>query len=269
MIYFWIFLGVLLLPVVVDAVFVAVRELFRPRDDGGDAGAGLVIFVESIRWLGVRWGIRSVSAGLRRAGFLAKDGEFLYWRWHATWRGWLVLPVIMDAGLLEAQARRLAAFVVEQSRVRPGRPISLIGYSCGGYVTVRALELLPPEVSVRSVVLLAAACDPRRDLRDACSRVQGRVVNVSSWLDWLILGVGTLLFGTGDRRHAVSAGLCGFRASHRPSNLVERRWRPAMLRHGHFGGHFSASSSWLMAEIWREEQRRGDTQTRGRGEGTG
>jgi len=250
----FIFLCVILLPVVADAVFVAVREVFQLRDGGGRADAGVVIFVK-LRWLGARWGTRSVAAGLRRAGF---DGKFLYWQWHAMWRGWLVLPVIMDARLLETQARRLAAFIVKQSRAQPDRPISLIGYSCGSCVTVRTLELLPPDVSVQDVVLLAAACDPRRDLRDACSRVRGCFVNVSSWLDWLIVGMGTLVFGTGDRRHTISAGMCGFRQHRKPSNLVEQRWRPGMMRHGHFGGHFSAASAWQMAAIWREKTANGE-----------
>ena len=77
--------------------------------------AGLVVFVESIRWLGVPWGMRSVAAGLRDAGF---RGRFLYWRWHATWRGCLVLPAIADGKLLEREAGRLAAFLARCRRRR-------------------------------------------------------------------------------------------------------------------------------------------------------
>src|SRR5271170_7897276 len=71
---------------------------------------GLVIFVESIRWLGHRWGMRAGRRGLRGAGF---TGEFRYWKWHSAWRGWLVLPAAMDRAMLEREARRLAIFVME------------------------------------------------------------------------------------------------------------------------------------------------------------
>ena len=106
-----IILAVLFLPVLLDAVVAFALGLRHWRDRRGDADKGLVIFSESIRWMGVRWGFRSVSAGLRQAGFA---GEIRYWRWHATWRGGLVLPAIMDSRLLEAQARQLAEFIAHQ-----------------------------------------------------------------------------------------------------------------------------------------------------------
>jgi len=228
--------AVLLGPVVVDVLSVVGRLWLGP-DPGGRAERGVVVFVESIRWLGVRWGMRSVAVGLRRAGF---EGEFVYWRWHATWRGWLVLPAIMDARLLEREARRLAAYVARRQRGAGGAPIYLVGYSCGGYLAVRALELLPAGVKVRSAALLAAAVDPKRDLGPARARLSGPLVVASSVLDWLIVGAGTLLAGTGDRRHTPSAGMVGLR---RPcEGTVEIRWRPGLIGAGHFGGHFSASA---------------------------
>ena len=211
------------------------------RDPGGDEDQGLVIFVESIRWLGVRWGMRTVAAGLRSAGFA---GRFHYWRWHAGWRGWLVLPAIMDRKMLDRQARSLAEFITEQSRLYPDRPIHLMGCSCGGYVAVRALELLADGVRVDAAAMLAPAFAPTRDLSGACDHVKDRLLICSSICDWFIAGLGTLLCGTGDRRHVLSAGMVGIP---RPSGAAPRvrliRWRPAMMADGHWGGHFGASAA--------------------------
>jgi len=236
-----VIVAIALVPVALDFLTVVLRLRLR-RDQGGSPERGRVIFVESIRWLSVRWGMRSVAAGLRRAGFA---GEFVYWRWHAAWRGWLVVPAIADAPMLEREARRLAAAVLRALRERPGAPVYLIGYSCGGYLAVRALELLPAGVAVRSAALLAAAMDPRRDLTTARAHVAGPLVIASSLLDWLIVGAGTLLFGTADRKHTPSVGMVGLRGSRAapPDGVVELRWRPGLIRLGNLGGHFSASAA--------------------------
>jgi pimeloyl-ACP methyl ester carboxylesterase len=216
------------------------------RDPGGDQEKGLVIFVESLRWIGVPWGLASCAAGLRRAGF---EGEFRYWRWHETWRGWLVLPVIADRKMLERRSRELADFIAQQRRDHPGRPIHLIGYSCGGYVATRALELLPDGVTVDSAALLAAAQSPWRDLRAAARRITGNFLVASSPLDFFVIGLGTLLSGTADRVHTPSMGMLGPRGSFVKGieNLIHLPWRPAMIRDGQFGGHFSAASEGFVA----------------------
>lgn len=210
------------------------------RDPGGDVEKGLVIFAESIRWVSVRWGMRTTAAGLRRAGY---RGEFRYWRWHASWRGWLVLPAIMDRRMFEREARRLADFITAERREKPDRPVYLMGYSCGAFVAVRALELLAKGVTVEAAALLAGALDPRRDLSDAAAHVKGRLTVASSRGDWLIAGLGTLLFGTADRVNTFSAGMIGLRpGAESASNIVEIRWRPGMVRLGHLGEHFSATA---------------------------
>ncbi len=214
------------------------------RDKGGDADKGLVIFVESIRWLGIPWGMRSVARGLRQGGF---RGEFRYWMWHKSWRGWLVLPAIMAPKMLEEQSLRLASFIETQRRDHPGKPIHVIGYSCGAFVMVRALELLPASVTVNSALMLAGAVDPARNLAAAAGHVSGRLVNFSSVLDWLILGLGTLLFGTGDRKHTFSAGMVGLHPAADGPAIEQVRWSPAWVLMGHMGGHFSAGNARAVA----------------------
>jgi hypothetical protein len=207
----------------------------RPRADGS-ASAGVAVFVESVRWLGVRWGLRTTARGLRQAGF---RGRLLYWRWHATWRGWLVLPALMDASLLEREAVRLARFLERLKRRRPRRPVYLIGYSCGAYVAVRALEMMSEGACVDGAAALAGAFSPGRDLSAASRRVRRRLVVCSSPLDWCIIGLGTLVFRTADGQHTPSAGMVGTRRAGR--RVLQIRWRPGMVRVGYWGGHFAAS----------------------------
>lgn len=227
-------------------VVVSVLPHFTTRRRHGHSGKGLVIFAESIRWLNVPWGTRTVAAALAAAGF---EGEFLYWRWHAAWRGTLVLPCIMAGELLEREAARLAEFVIAQRRKDPSRPIYLAGYSCGGYIATRAMELLPPDVKVDGAVLLAAAMDPRRDLSMAAGHVKGKMVITSSLGDWFILGLGTLLFGTADRVHTPSVGMVGPRMPC-PANVIHIPWRPRDLALRHTGGHFGASmAAYFLARI--------------------
>ena len=235
----WIVGGLLAVQVFAGAA----RHLCTRCQPAGNDEKGLVIFAESIRWLGVRWGAAAVAAGLRDAGF---EGRFLYWPWHTWWQGTLVLPAILARGMLEREARKLAGFIAARRREHPRRPIYLIGYSCGAFVAIRALELLDEDVQVDSAAMLAGAFDPRRDLSGACARVTGPVVVTSSLADWLILGLGTLVFGTGDRRHRLSAGMVGL-SRQDDAKIVEIRWRPHMIRSGHWGSHFSASARGFIA----------------------
>jgi pimeloyl-ACP methyl ester carboxylesterase len=175
--------------------------------------------------------------GLRKAGY---GGEFEYWKWHSTWRGWVVLPVIMAPALLEREARRLAVYVAAQRLANPSRPIHLMGCSCGTFVVLRALEMLPKDVNVQATALLAGAFDPRRELAKSLEHVAGPVVVTSSLGDWVILGLGTLIFGTADRRHSVSAGMVGLPGSS-SGRVIQIKWRPSMLACGHMGTHFISS----------------------------
>lgn len=238
--YLWLGGGVVLIFYVLPRVLMV---LLAKKDPGGDSSQGLVIFAESLRWASVPWGKASCAAGLRRAGFA---GEFKYWKWHETWRAWLVLPVIADTKMLERRSGELAEFIIATRRENPTRAIHLIGYSCGGYIAVRALELLPNDIQVDSCVLLAAAFSPWKDLRPACRRVFGKMLISSSVVDFVV-GLGTIITGTADRKHSPAIGMLGY---HGPvcEKIVSIRWRPGMISLGHYGSHFSAAAEKFIAE---------------------
>jgi pimeloyl-ACP methyl ester carboxylesterase len=213
------------------------------RMSEGCPDEGVVIFVESLRWLGVRWGRCETEAGLRRARF---RGAFRFWDWNPTWRALLVLPTIAARAFLEAEAQRLADHLAELRKSHSDLPIHLIGYSCGGYIAIRALELLPDDVRVESCTLLAAAFSPWRDLNLAARRVSGQLVVNSSPFD-VIVGLGTIFVGTADRVFAPSIGTLGYRGRH-CEKLKQVRWRPGFIRLGYWGGHMSPSAERFIAE---------------------
>ena len=232
-----------LAPPAVDMLLSVLRDLRLRADRSGDCRRGTVIFVEPLRAFGVRWGLRSVTAGLRRAGF---EGEVVYWRWQQWWRAWLMVPAIVGKRAHQQQARRLARFIHQCRRQYPDRPTYLIGYSSGGFVALRALELLNPAAAVDAAALLAPAVSPGYDLTAAAQRVRGKLVVTSSFLDWAIVGFALVLLGTCDRRHSVSAGMVGLRRAP-AADVVQIRWRPGLVRLGHFGGHFSATAPAFVA----------------------
>ena len=205
----------------------------------------LAIFVEGIRWLNIRWGRWRCEDGLHRRGF---TGPFENWPWHATWRAMLALPVIMDRRMLEREALRLSRHIAGLRREDPRRSIHLFSLSCGAFVALRAVELLAEGVEVESLAMMAGAISPWRDLRPALAHIRGKLVATSSKLDWLVLGAGTSIFGTADRRHSPSAGMLGLRhSSARDAKVVQIRWRPAMVSLGWLGGHFTSSAAGLVA----------------------
>jgi hypothetical protein len=128
--------------------------------------------------------------------------------------------------------------------------VSLVGKSGGCGIVVGALERLPAE-SVDVAVLLAPAVSPNYDLEPALRAVRRKLIVFWSPLDLLILGAGTLVFGTIDRRHTISAGLVGFRNVDRLSpaalgKFEQIRWTPVMCRTGYFGGHVGPDLPWFL-----------------------
>jgi pimeloyl-ACP methyl ester carboxylesterase len=155
--------------------------------------------------------------------------------------------------LCEQYARQIADY----RRQYPGRPVDIVGYSGGGALAVMTAERLPAGVVLDRIVLLGAAISPDYDLTTALNRCERGIVNFYSSADSLVLGAGTKLYGTIDRKKTVSAGHVGFK--HSPSaassgggdgnhttssqpatdaGLTQVAWTPSMWLLGHDGGHF-------------------------------
>ncbi len=214
-----------------------VMRITTHRDRGGNSSEGLAIMAGGLRWFGVRWGARTIPAGLRQSGF---SGRFVFWPWHSGFEGVLAIPALINAGRTEKRAARLAGFITRRYRKLPDRPIYLFGISAGGFVVLRAIEMLPGDVRIHSAALLSAAIDPNRDLGPALSHIDHTLTDSYSYLDFVILGFGTAIFGTADRKHTASAGMVGLRHNGE-EKIVDVPWHPAMILTGRLGGHTSCS----------------------------
>ncbi len=147
----------------------------------------------------------------------------------------------------EREARKVVEIAVAHQAANPCSPISIIAQSGGCWIAVRAVELMPESIRVSTVVLHAPAISPGYDLTRAAERCMHALISVEGCGDYVIVGLGTLLFGTSDRRHQPSGGLVGFESRH--EKLVAMRWRPSWLRHWHWGNHTTSASFAFVRDI--------------------
>lgn len=142
-----------------------------------------------------------------------------------------------------ADARRVAGELAEYRAAHPDAPLSLVGYSGGGGIAVLVAEALSDDVRLRQLLLVQPALSPTYDLRPALRHVEGRIVNFYSPNDWLVLGLGTSVFGNIDRAESPAAGKEGFDAAAALPDERERvrlkqvRWSGENFWQGHWGGH--------------------------------
>ncbi len=148
-----------------------------------------------------------------------------------------------------AAAKHVAARIAEYHSEYPNSPIDLVGYSGGGGMAVMVAEALNDDVRLRNVVLCQPALSPDYDLGPTLSKVAGKVVCFCSPFDAFTLGLGTIVFGTMDRRHVASAGKDGFTitpaiAEAQSKGMFEQRsWQPEMILTGHGGAHLGILSA--------------------------
>lgn len=184
-----------------------------------------------------RWWI----AALRDGG--AADDVQLY-----DWTGrdkWIHALQARRQNLIEAQ--KIADRIASQVRSDRAGQFILTSVSGGAGPAVWALERLPADVQVQSVVLAAPALSPGYDLTAALRHVRGKVYVFTSPGDVFMLGAGTKLFGTIDGVKTDAAGLVGFRrpfggdlAQYR--KLVMLPYNSEWLRYFNFGDHSGAMS---------------------------
>jgi pimeloyl-ACP methyl ester carboxylesterase len=140
----------------------------------------------------------------------------------------------------------------------PGRPVHLVAQSGGAGVAVFALEALPAGRQIESLVLLGAALSPTYNLSGALAKVSSGILNSYSERDMFVLGWGTRIFGTTDRKFTRAAGCTGFQTPTDltpeeerlyATKLIQMPWTPAMAESGgHYGGHISCGSEAHLAE---------------------
>lgn len=192
---------------------------------------------------------RAFVAGVRDGGF---RGTAEIYDWTGDQAG---LTALVNRQRNDAEAQKVADRIADLRRREPGGQIILSAHSGGSGIIAFALEKLPPAVRVDGVLMLSPALSPDYDLSAALAHVNGKLYCFSSTLDVFVLGFGTKMFGTIDRKKADSAGRVGFV---RPPDaadpaqydkLVHCPYDRAWVRFGNVGDHITVMSHAFAAHV--------------------
>ncbi|MFH1747095.1 MAG: hypothetical protein ABIG44_08635 [Planctomycetota bacterium] len=192
-------------------------------------------------------GTIDVPTGLRRSGYRGSIEVF-------GWQGTLPSTVRdqVDSNRNRQQARRLAGRIADYLRQYPGCPVNIIALSAGTGVATWALEALPEECRVGTVIFLGSSLSREYDLSRALQRIDERLYNYYS-PDDPVLRYALPLAGSVDRetRGRNIAGLFGFElpaeadaATHAlyAERLVNRPYHKRYRQYGYRGMHTDATS---------------------------
>jgi hypothetical protein len=153
-----------------------------------------------------------------------------------------------------AEAQRVADMIVAHLKVDPASPIYLTAHSGGCGIAVWALEKLPADAQVDTVLLLAPALSPGYDLSGALRHVRNRVYAFTSINDTVVLGAGTRMFGTIDGVRGDAAGLGGFVIPPGADpllyeKLIGRPYETGWTQYDNWGEHIGALSRPFAAAV--------------------
>ncbi len=215
---------------------------------------GKTFFVGGAGPLGNVTGTMEVPRGLRKAGY---RGAIEVFGWQSVIGG--TLRDQMDRKRNEQQARRLAGRIRAYMDAYPGRRVNLIGLSAGTGIITWAIESLPEEYQVGTVVFLGSSLYRRYDMTRAMQRIDGHLHCFYSARD-RVLRFGLPLAGTVDRKTYTSSavGLYGLAAPADADvtlrNLYRARlrnhaYRPEWRRYGYHGQHTDCVSPRFIAHI--------------------
>jgi len=163
------------------------------------------------------------------------------------WQGGLPGEIWTDLMWLRrnrVMACRLARKLLAFRRRHPDTVIHLVAFSGGTGIAVFACEELRGRVGLETLVLACPAISPDYNLATALRCVR-RCYALVSHRDNVLLGLGTRIFGTMDRRYTRSAGMVGFKIplglTQEDAAVYERlheiRWSRSFREDGHSGGH--------------------------------
>ena len=148
-------------------------------------------------------------------------------------------------------AEKLAQRIRQFQEDNPGAPVLLIGHSGGTAIAVWAAEHLSDE-PVDGIILLASSLSPQYDLSAAMEGTRSGIISFYSQNDGL-LGAGTILAGTMDRKFSEAAGKLGFEGPEGQKDLAyagqlrQVPWTSEMASLGNNGGHYDVLASQFAA----------------------
>lgn len=153
-----------------------------------------------------------------------------------------------------AQAQKIADMILAHVKADPTAPIYLTAHSGGCGLAVWALEELPPDVQVDTLLLLAPALSPDYDLSAALRHVRNHAYAFTSMNDNVVLGAGTRMFGTIDGVRCDAAGMGGFimpsgADSQAYKKLIACPYEPGWVQYDDWGDHIGALSRPFAAAV--------------------
>ncbi len=197
-----------------------------------EPAAGLVVLLNGIE--GTHAFHQGTLAGLRAGGVKANI-QVHDW---TTGTPLLFLMHLQHDRFHEIASHEFAAKLSRYRDQHPATPISIVAHSGGTRIAARCIELLPIN-TVDKVIFVSSALSPQYPINQLSERVRTAVWNFrSSYLDTGLLACGTILAGTMDNRHTVSAGMVGFNQSPCVPKLVEVPYSLSNIEHLDFGGHY-------------------------------
>ncbi|MDB5174179.1 MAG: hypothetical protein JWN51_2952 [Phycisphaerales bacterium] len=190
---------------------------------------------------GTKWVDREMTGGLRDAGYA---GPLDVYDWTGNDPG---LSALMAYKRNQVEAQKIADKITDRFRAEPGVRIVLTGHSGGTGLAIWALEKLPDDVTVDTVLLLSSALSPQYDLSKALTHVRGKCYSFCSENDVLVLGAGTKMFGTIDGVKTDAAGEFGFvlpadAKAAQYEKLVQKPYDKSWMQYRNIGDHIGDMS---------------------------
>lgn len=194
-----------------------------------DPHADNIILFYSVGMMGAIREDRLFSRGLYRGGII--DVRMYDWPCH-----WFPIKNLRNQEQHEVASQRLKVMVEKAHQEQPEKRIVLAGHSTGVRVMLRTLEILEQPI-VEQAWCLAAAVGRTCDLQKALLNTR-RMVNLYSPWDWIMIKIGTMIFGTADGHYGRCAGAKSFTGPGSESNKLEqRKFKAEWRKLGHYGGH--------------------------------
>lgn len=191
---------------------------------------------------------RTLVRGLKDGGW---EGETKIYDWTEGDPG---IDALHARKRNDREAQKVADMIEEKLKDDPKLQITLTSHSGGTGIAVWALEKLPPQFHVRTLVLLASALSPDYDLTAALKHVTGKAYVYYSENDTLVLGAGTQLFGTIDGKKTMAAGLVGFKTppdadKEQYEKLVQEPWVKEWMVFENAGSHIGCMARPFVSRV--------------------